>query len=177
MTTATAAGPLVSQAELWDMQCNFTTELVRLEQRTIYRSDLDVEAMIPWLSGEPVGAQFAASPWVGMVRDHVAAGRTIGRVRIFADSPTPYQQWERACSEPMVVAGEDQRYISRSQADAIGVTEDAGDWWIFDRATMVEYHFDSDHRWLAELVSDSERIEQALAAWAIIHSAALPHQY
>lgn len=67
-----------------------------------------------------------------MVAAKVAVGVRFERVRVVNDPPTPYPVWLRWTSARNLLAGERQGYITRSDADRLEVTFEAGDWWLID---------------------------------------------
>lgn len=157
----------LSAAEVHQLQLTFTSTAKRLEQHPIYVSDVHTGGIDRYLAGEvgPDDWRTEQNPWTDHVRRHAAAGRYYQRVRIHEDPPTPYQQIMRQASKANVLAGEHQRYLTRPQADALGITPDHGDWWIFDDTTMVLYHVASDWTQLAELITDQPTIAEALDTW------------
>lgn len=171
-TTADKGRTFISQNEVTELQKSFTKSMLRLEQYPVYRIDLNSWSLVAWLAGKPVPSN-SDGWWPALVRRHIDDGHKIQRVRVLEDEPTPYQQWIVEMSKTNVGAGEDQRYIGRSEADRIGVTEAAGDWWLFDETTMVQYHVDSEYNALAELITDADQIVKALSAWNLIYPAAV----
>ena len=137
----------------------------RLEQATIYPSDVHGGAMDAWLAGETTPPP--ASEWSSMVARHVAEGKRMERVRVFDVPPTPYQEWERWISRRNVLAGEVQRYMDRPVADEIGLTEYGGDWWLLDGRVLVTFHFDGLRQSSVEVTEDLRVVSEAAHWWAV----------
>jgi hypothetical protein len=102
-----------------------------------------------WLSG------FAASA--------IAAGRTVGRVRVHQDPPTDYQRWERWLGQWNAAAGESIRYLTRGQAHEIGLLPDAGDedWWLYDDTRLLVMRFAGSRRVQNEVITDRAIVRRA----------------
>ncbi len=67
-----------------------------LERQPFYNVDLDTVGA--WRDGDrtpPAERWPAFASWRALVESHVAAGRTVERVRIETEPPTEYQLWER----------------------------------------------------------------------------------
>ncbi|GGJ84217.1 hypothetical protein GCM10010123_12360 [Pilimelia anulata] len=80
----------------------------RLELQPAYDEPAEREPFARYLAGAPAAATGlpAARPWLSRVREQVAAGMTISRVRVHDEPPTAYQRWQRAVSAANVAAGE-----------------------------------------------------------------------
>lgn len=114
--------------------------------------------------------------WCAHIRDAVAAGKRVERVRVFEDPPTDYQRWLRWVSQLNVEAGEVQRYMTRERAHEVGLLPAAGDedWWLLDDERLIVMRFDAHGRRVAnELIVDPARIALAREWWdlAVRHSA------
>lgn len=164
-------------------------------ERTAYRLELQanyVEAgeddPVPaFLTGHPRHPSAELRDWFTQVAEATAAGKSVRRVRVQQDPPTPYQAWERWLGQWNTAAGEDIRYLSRLQAHTIGLLPAAGttDYWMLDDQWLILMHFDkAGHRTGNEITDDPEPLEQArtLRDLAVRHgvpldySDATPHQ-
>lgn len=145
---------------------------LRLEQAKIYVLDVHAGALDAWLAGETdpqAGGFDPAHPWFAQVRDQTSRGIRIERVRVFSDPPTPYQVWERWAAATNIAAGERIGYISRPEADQLGVGPDVGDFWLIDGEKLVFYTVDpSTKSETAELVTDPDVVAGALAAFELL---------
>jgi hypothetical protein len=145
----------------------------RLEQQPIYLSDVEAGSLNAWLAGEttPPAPDYKADPstygadtWAARVKALIDAGRTMERVRIEHDPPTPYQQWRRWIGQRHMAAGETHRYLSRSTAIDIGLLPAAGkdDWWLIDEERLIRFPFVNHRRAGAILVTDPSEVAQAV---------------
>ncbi|MFD6819881.1 DUF6879 family protein [Streptomyces sp. NPDC060085] len=126
----------------------------RLETRSRYASD----------EGTSTYAQFTADGHVmwdmdtwycRTIREQVAAGKTIGRVRIVDSPPTVGQRYLMANAERNAALGEDIRNLWRSDATQLG---DA-DFWIFDSRLVALLNFDgADDLVNVELITEPGEI-------------------
>lgn len=103
-----------------------------------------------------------------MLRKATAAGRHFARVRVVSLPLTDYSRFGVWCAQFTGGAGENIRYVTRDQAQAVGLPDQ--DYWLFDSSRLVRMHFDEQDRFLGgELVEDPTEIVQANywrdAAW------------
>lgn len=114
--------------------------------------------------------------WFRTIAEHVAAGKTVTRVRVQEDEPTTYQAFERWMDPWNREAGERMLYLPRSQAHAVGLLPGVGrdDWWLQDSKRLIIMRFDNaGHRIENELTTDPETVQKA-CAWrdlAVHHAA------
>jgi hypothetical protein len=101
-----------------------------------------------------------------MVRTKGAHGATVERVRVYLDPPTAYQTWNREASVLQVEAGEIQHYVTRAEADAVGLDQ-AGDWWLIDGEILIEYRFDGIESVGVDVVTDPGRVAAAERWWQV----------
>jgi hypothetical protein len=94
-----------------------------------------------------------------MVREAAAAGRRFARVRVVTMPLTDYSRFGVFCSQYTNAAGEDIRYVTRDQAQDVGLPNH--DYWLFDSRTLVSMHFDDGDRFLGgEVIDDPAVIVQ-----------------
>ena len=159
---------------------SFEWSAIRLEQQPAYLADVRSGGLDAWLCGatQPPGDD----DWSQMVAAKVSGGASIRRVRVFEDTPTPYQQWIRWASAKNVEAGEQQRYLSRSHANSLGITADRmhpADFWVLDGLTTVIFHFDDAPGQLTsvEATLDSGCSQRSILrfedAWSASHTGAV----
>lgn len=165
----------LSASERAALLAGFERTAYRLEQRLIYTVDVASGAMNAWLAGATEASLEETDPWYEQVRTAVDAGKRYERVRVHLDEPTPYQQWLQWTSAHNYRAGEIMRYLTRSEADRLGVTEAVGDWWLLDEERLIWFDFDEAENQTAELVTDPGRVAEALQWWrvAAAHSATI----
>jgi hypothetical protein len=104
--------------------------------------------------------------WLRLVREATTAGRRLARVRVVDLPMNDWTRYSYALSAHNVAAGEDIRYLGRS--DAAGLPDH--DYWLFDSSRLVVMRFDETDRFVGgELVEDPTSIVQANywrdAAW------------
>jgi hypothetical protein len=104
--------------------------------------------------------------WLRMVQEAAAAGRRFARVRVVELPMSDWTRYSYALSAHNIAAGEDIRYIERS--NAAGLPDH--DYWLLDSSKLVVMRFDETDRFVGgELVEDPSEIVQANywrdAAW------------
>jgi hypothetical protein len=108
------------------------------------------------MAGEPDDLSWFQG-WLGMVRDATAAGRLFSRVRIVSVPLSDYSRFGLWAARHTRAAGDDIRYLTRAQADALGLPK--RDYWLFDSRKLVRMHFGEDDRFIeAEVVEDPTAI-------------------
>jgi hypothetical protein len=93
--------------------------------------------------------------WLTMIKEATAAGRHFSRVRVVTTPLTDYSRFGVFCSEYTTTAGEDIRYLARSNATELPDY----DYWLFDSRKLVRMRFGDDETFLGgEVVEDSAQI-------------------
>ncbi|MBP0455435.1 hypothetical protein J5Y04_38835 [Kitasatospora sp. RG8] len=139
----------------------------RLETRTGYLSDKQMPSYSEFLrTGDTAGE--VGHPWFENVRRMVDKGKRFERVRLVDDPPTEGQRYLLACARTNVAAGEDIRYMWRSDAEVAGLAG-LSDFWLFDSRTVARFHFEGERTIGMELVTDPLEVLRACqardAAW------------
>jgi len=103
-----------------------------------------------------------------MLREATAKGRRFARVRLVSLPLTDYSRFGVWCAQFTNGAGEDIRYLTHDQAEAVGLPN--RDYWLFDSRLLVRMHFDDHDAFLGgEVVEDAGEIVRANywrdAAW------------
>ncbi|MFD3640942.1 DUF6879 family protein [Streptomyces griseus] len=137
----------------------------RLETRRQYAADQSSEEYQQFLHGVAPPLD-DGGPWFTNARAQTADGRRIERVRLVDEPPTDNQRYLLATTPSNLAAGEDIRYLYRSEADALGIPD--GDFWLFDSRVLARFNWtDADRR--MELTTDPEQVLRACqvrdAAW------------
>ncbi|WP_084316803.1 DUF6879 family protein [Actinospica robiniae] len=102
---------------------------VHLEMRDAYMTD--DPAYVEWTKGERVDGAAAYADWFALVRETVARGVVVRRLRVFNEPASDYIRFEHAItSELNVAAGERVRWLPRRQAE--GLLLPANELWVFD---------------------------------------------
>jgi len=146
--------------------CGFERTAFRLELQLLYRESSEQATLARFLAGdpEPPTQVPGLAAWFAYIAGLAETGRTMQRVRVHEDPPTPYQRWERWIGAWNVAAGEDIRYLTRHDAHRIGLLPAAGevDWWLLDSNRVLTMTFDTDGTRLRnELTTDPEVVAQA----------------
>ncbi|UQI43122.1 hypothetical protein M1P56_01340 [Streptomyces sp. HU2014] len=121
----------------------FQTDAWRFEAQPTYTMPREAESVAAFLRGEPMPTGHNAR-WHERVREYVASGRRVGRVRIVRQPLTPYQKYQFAWGIPgNIRAGEDIRVLDVTHDDH-GLPLTTTDWWMFDDARVVHLNFRTD---------------------------------
>jgi hypothetical protein len=153
---------------------DFERSAFRLETLQRYDVGYENEPLRAFIAGEPRPADPSKDRWTGLVRGHVAAGRSISRVHVVREPLTPYLRYELTWSYgDNVAAGEDIRIISGPLGQWPG-TLPRHDFWLFDDRALWVMHYATGGQFVqAEQVDDRNRLarhahwrEVALAAGA-----------
>jgi hypothetical protein len=155
----------LSRREFGEQLKTFDLSAFRLELQPAYREPVEAEAVARFLAGKAelptkIGSLRA---WFEQVADLTLAGRTVRRVRVHEDPPTPYQRWERWVGTWNTQAGEEIRYMTRAEAHRVGLLPAAGDtdWWLLDSDRLIVMTFDGKgHRIKTELVTDDTMVKR-----------------
>lgn len=124
----------------------------RWETRRAYGVPHETEDFRRFLRGEPAVPD-PARPWLATMRALRDEGKSVGRVRVLDDPPTDYQRWLLEDVLDSVEAGEDIRYLTRADAEGLGVS--MRDFWLFDSRVVGVFHFDGDVSLGMELREDA----------------------
>jgi Family of unknown function (DUF6879) len=147
-------GKPVSDDELADLLRTFERTAFRLETQDAYPDAYEQEDLALFLAGTPRTPDELGwfRPWADQVRRQTRQGKQISRVRVQSEPPTGYQRWERWVGAWNIAAGEDIRYMTRSEAGRIGLPLDH-DWWLLDGRRLVVMRFAGNVR-TQELITD-----------------------
>lgn len=171
-------GQHLGEDEFYVQLGSVTTSAFRLELQPFYYEPTEQPTVDRFLAGDPQDPTEVESlrAWYALVSRVTGDGAVVARVRVQADPPNRYQQWERWISPWNTAAGEDMRYLNEADARDIGLLPAASgpDWWLLDGDRLIVMEFDSEGRRVrSTLVTDPERIGQAKRWWqlAYAHSA------
>lgn len=108
-----------------------------------------------FIAGEPDDGEWM-EPWLKGVRARTALGKTMHRVRVVNRPPSDYTRFSlTTCQRWNIPAGEDIRYLDRSDADGLP----KHDFWLFDSRHLYLMHYDEQDAPLgAELIEDTAAI-------------------
>ncbi|ANY06428.1 DUF6879 family protein [Pseudonocardia sp. HH130630-07] len=135
----------------------------RLETYPAYEVDEEIEPFRRFAESGEVDVSYL-SEWLIGVENATVAGRRFERVRVLADPPTPYQDFEMAVAAHNAAAGEDIRSLTTEQASSLGLPQ-RYDFWIFDDARIAILHFSPAGRLLTTEVRDDPDTLARHLAW------------
>nr|WP_235618486.1 DUF6879 family protein [Embleya scabrispora] len=109
-----------------------------------------------FLAGEPDDLPWMRT-WLDMLREVTAKGRRFARVRVVSLPLNDYSRFGVWCAQFTNGAGEDIRYLTSDQADAVDLPRH--DYWLFDSRKLVRMLFDDNDVFLGgEVVDDADEI-------------------
>jgi hypothetical protein len=137
----------------------------RLETRREYAADEATEEYQQFLKGiDPPRDE--GGPWFVNARAQTAAGKRIERVRLVDEPPSDGQRYLLATTPDNLAAGEDIRYLRRTDAERIGLPD--FDFWLFDSRILARFNWTDASRRM-ELTTDPAAVVAACqardAAW------------
>jgi hypothetical protein len=144
----------------------FDHTLFRFEQQPSYAEPEEDDLYAAFLRGEPTSPTLVPELWDWYEQISAASreGKRVQRVRVQQNPPTGYQRFERWLDRWNIAAGEDIRYLTQTQARAIGLMPDAAgrDWWLQDSCRLIIMRFDgAGQRIRNELVTDPVEVIRA----------------
>ncbi|EFL35488.1 conserved hypothetical protein [Streptomyces viridochromogenes DSM 40736] len=128
----------------------------RLETRRRYASD---ETTATYAQFQAEGrVDWDMSTWYcTTIRQATATGKTVSRVRLLDDPPTPGQRYLLCNAERNAALGEDIRTLSRSEAEWRHLGSE--DFWIFDSRLVARLDFtDADELTGVELITEPAEV-------------------
>jgi hypothetical protein len=143
----TVLGRSITEAEFSRLLESFSRSAWRLETYDTYQLDYEAADLQQFLAGRSAPPTEISwwRPWLDMVTAMTREGKRIGRVRIMAEPPTDYQRWELWAGPWHAQAGEQIGYLTRSQANALGLPT-GYDWWLLDEQAVIVMRFDETGR-------------------------------
>ncbi|KAA9164968.1 hypothetical protein FPZ12_006875 [Amycolatopsis acidicola] len=136
---------------------DFERSAFRLETLQTYTIPRDQPSYERFLAGEPKPAEYNAS-WETTVRQHVAAGKTMQRVKVVRRPFTDYTRYMFAWALPgNVAAGED--YLILDLTDRRVDLPDQ-DFWLFDDTTVLLLHYNADGTLRDRDLADQADVDQ-----------------
>ncbi|QDN73220.1 DUF6879 family protein [Streptomyces sp. S1D4-14] len=152
---------------------------VHLEMRDSYGVGDEEDDYQQWKQtglrdADPGSAYWA--PWVDLIQRTTARGVTVRRARVVSGPVTDYIRYEHAGAGVNVHAGEQVRWLPRSQA--VDLLLPGCDLWIFDGARALFNHFTGDGDWAdppLELRTEPGIVKQCTDAFETVWERATPH--
>lgn len=121
-------------------------------------------------------------PWLNLVRNVTASGKSIRRVRVATVPHVDYTRWGLTVAPHNIAAGEDLRWLPRHLIDAAALTTD--DYWLFDDDRVVFTVFEPGGRFAGgaattdpTIVSYCREVRDRVWAAAIPHSEYVDSEY
>ncbi|MFD6921849.1 DUF6879 family protein [Streptomyces sp. NPDC059944] len=145
--------------EIADVFETFEHTAWRLETRRGYATDRNSEAWARWKAGQDV-AHDPPNAWRRNVAEQTGLGKRFGRVRVVDEPLTEGQAFLLARAPSNVAAGDEVRYLLRSEADRLSLPE--LDFWLIDSHTLLTLVFDDADTTLG--VTVTEEPAEVLAA-------------
>ncbi|WP_031080973.1 DUF6879 family protein [Streptomyces sp. NRRL WC-3549] len=157
-----------------ELLANTRDSAVHLEMRDDYGTNPRLEA---WQLGERVDWNDRESWWHPFhqtIADAVARGVSVRRARVVSEPVSEYIRWEHDATQGNLAAGEDVRWLSRSQVT--GFLVPANDFWLFDGKLLRIHHFAGGGSHVRdELDTDAETLKLCASAFESIWQRATPH--
>lgn len=172
-------GKILSEDEFADLMRTYERSAFRLEAQPSYAIGEEQAELERFLVGSPRPP--AEIPWQKAYLDRIAEqarqGKLRDRVRILDEPPTGYQRWLVWTSPWYVMAGEDIRYLPRSQAEQIGLPL-ADDFWLLDDSRVILMRFTEGGEPAGDVLITDPGTVAAYRAWRglAIANAAPAHQ-
>lgn len=167
----------ISAEERRDLLRSCRSEIVHLEMRDVYATDVEKSRFNAWRCGEPLRPDSEAEwwrPWSELMSEVVAAGKTLRRLRIVSEPVTEYIRFEWLDAAMLVELGEDVRWLPRRRVSTLLLP--GNDFWMFDRETVAFTHFSGDGHVLdREATTDPVIVGKCAAAFDAAWKIAVPH--
>jgi Family of unknown function (DUF6879) len=127
----------------------FTASAFRLETLPEYLVPQDVESLRLFRDGQPQPAWRRERPWLTTVRNALARGARMQRVRVVQTPLTDYQRFQFSWGYvENSEAGEEISILDHYPPKLSSVLAFPEDFWLFDDATVVALEYDDEGRFL-----------------------------
>ncbi|MBB5079836.1 DUF6879 family protein [Nonomuraea endophytica] len=126
-----------------------------LELRDVYRVESEDIPFEKWLNGEHDSFEWLQD-WLDHMRAVTGDGVSVERLRIVTEPHTDYVRWEMSFSHRNIEAGEQIRYLPRSEV--VDMRFPPEDCWLFDDDTLVLSLFKPDGRSAGFAVEDDQSL-------------------
>jgi hypothetical protein len=149
----------VSAEEFTAMFENYERSAFRMETHQVYTIPREQPTLQKFLAGEDMPEDFGAT-WHTMIRNNIAAGKTMQRVKFVKRPFTDYLRYLMSWGVPTnAAAGEDYRILDITDR-AIGIPEQ--DFWIFDESAVVLLNFNPDGTLIDRQFADPADLDKYL---------------
>jgi hypothetical protein len=159
-----------------ELLASTTASVIRFEMRDAY--DHTVKGFAEFQAAGDMGISaldWSDSDFPDMIRTAVARGVRIRRVRVVSEPVSEYIRWEHACTYRNIEAGEDIRWLPRTNAADLMLP--GADCWVFDHR-VIRWNFqrgDNTNPRVYTHSSDPRTIRDIIAAFEIAWQRAIPH--
>ncbi len=144
-----------------------------LEVQDAYSTPDEAGPFALFLAGRPDDLEWHR-PWLDLVREVTADGRSIDRVRLVSQPHGDYTRWGLSIAPHNIAAGEDVRWLPRHEIPASDVPGD--DFWLLDDDRVMFTIFEPGGRFAGgALTRDPSIVAYCLAARDRFWAAAVPH--
>src|SRR5215471_2723938 len=103
-----------------------------LEMRDVYSVDYERDDFAEWRRTGRWDNPEYWGPWIGTVRDAVARGVTVRRIRLLSTPASDSMRFEHAGTVNNLAGGEEVRWLPRRRATDLAFP--GTDFWVFDSA-------------------------------------------
>ena len=162
------------QGEAFDeLLHSFTRMAFHLEVQDSYHTPDEAGPCELFLAGQD--DDFAwHQPWLNLVRNVTASGRSIRRARVVSVPHVDYTRWGLTVAPHNIEAGEDIRWLPRHLINADALTAD--DYWLFDGDLVVFTVFEPSGRFAGGAATkDPKIVAYCREVWDRVWAAATPH--
>ncbi|MYV76222.1 hypothetical protein GT352_20135 [Streptomyces sp. SID1046] len=160
-----------------DLLAGCKSTALHLETRDVYGIPTEDADYAAWLGGASVDVTDRSKWWDTFhttVSDAVARGVVVRRARVVSEPVSDYIRYEHACTQRNIEAGEDVRWLPRSQASDLLLP--GNDYWIFDGQLVRFGLFAGDGRFVAHALEDAPHVvKQCSDAFQAVWDRATPH--
>lgn len=163
----------ISYEEMQQLVKSIKRSAIHLETRDAYGTVTELPHMAKWAGSEPDDLQWLEG-WCDTLREHVASGRTVKRVRVVSEPLSDYQRWSYSIAHPMVAAGEDIRWVPRRLVSSIGIP--GNDYYLLDDELVIFLHYAGSGSSTGMTTStDPGDVELCRTAFEKVWGLAIPH--
>lgn len=163
----------ITYEQFQELTASIKRSSVHLETRDAYGTEAELPHMARWAAGEPDDLDWLQD-WCNKVKDHVAEGRTLRRLKIVSEPLSDYQRWASTVIGPIVDAGEDIRWVPRRLVSSVLIP--GNDYYVLDNELVVFLHYAGSGLNSAITTStDPADVERCTAAFEQVWSLAIPH--
>lgn len=149
---------------------------VHLEMRDGYMRD--DPSFIAWQQGhrdDPQDRESWWRPWLDIMADAVDRGVEVRRARVVSEPISDYVRFEYDVTFTNIAAGEQVRWLPRSQATDIALP--GNDFWLLDERLVLVNHFSGDGDIAGfQVLDDASVVKLCSGAFEAVWSRAVPHE-